>query len=114
MPPFPPNAKVMCSGCAAVLLGAEVRVLPWFNETAQDYLTTYRCKTCWPGSLQETRDRFTARAHDPVELRRFFGFFERQGVICLEYRRGDPPAVLLALGSAILDRVASGALVIAP
>ena len=45
----------MCSRCGAKQPLVSTMVLPAWNESAEDFLTSFRCERCWRGTLLETR-----------------------------------------------------------
>lgn len=107
-------ASVVCSGCFQIASGPEAHVIPWFNDSVNDYLTTYRCEICWKASLEETRERVRAHHQDSRELSLFFEFFKRHGVVVLEHERGDPPDRQLPLALALLDQIEQRKLILNP
>jgi hypothetical protein len=105
----PAERRVFCSGCLEVVPESRVHVIPFYNEDARGYVTTYRCDRCWLASLDETRTRLAATA-DEAEVASAVAFFERHGVVIHESRRGDPIVVVQRMLGALLDRLRSGAL----
>jgi hypothetical protein len=99
--------EVLCSGCLQVVPEAQAHVIPHFNEDAGMYVTTYRCEQCWLPAVAETRAR-VAGTDDADEIASAAAFFERHGMIVLEFRRGDPlPAVRQVL-TRMIDMLKSG------
>ena len=105
----PAKRQVFCSRCFEVVPESGVHVVPFYNEDARGYVTTYRCDRCWLASVHETRARLAATG-DEAEVASAAMFFERHGVFILEYRRGDPVAVVQGIVGQLLDRLRSGAL----
>src|SRR5580698_1630675 len=100
--------QVLCSGCGQVVPESAVYVIPFFNDYAGGYVTTYRCEQCWESSLEDTRTRL-ADTEDETEIASAAAFFERHNVFVHEYLRGDPaPIVRKRLGQ-LLDLLRSGA-----
>ncbi len=99
---------VMCSGCFAVVPEGKIRVLPFYNETLEAFVTTYRCAACWPAAMADTRRR-VARATD-AELVDLGECLQRNGITVLEALRGDPAPVVRAMLTATLGLVDQGRL----
>lgn len=55
---------MLCSQCFSQCQGRDAHVIPWWNEGEGDFFTTYRCGSCWLGSLDETRARTTSLDED--------------------------------------------------
>ncbi|HXC27094.1 MAG TPA: hypothetical protein VNV38_03995 [Stellaceae bacterium] len=85
--------QVLCSRCLEVFAESQIHVIPWFNETAERYITTYRCEQCWLPSLAETRTRLSVM-QDEAEIADAAEFFKRNGYFIHEYLRGDPMDVV--------------------
>ncbi len=90
LPIVEPSA--LCSDCFRALPASQIRVIPWYNESPNDYVTTFRCSECLPKALAETRAHLEAGGDR--EVTRLSEFFGRHAVTILEYRRGDPAAVV--------------------
>lgn len=82
----------------------QIYILPHFNDTLDNFVTTYRCAKCAPVSLDETRDRLLATT-DRRELDSCAEFFERYNQFVLEYKRGDKNNVLRAALLALVERI---------
>lgn len=105
----PRDRQVFCSGCFQVVSESSVHVIPYYNETAGGYVTTFRCERCWLPALEETRGRLVASTDD-AEVTSIATFFERYGVFLHEFQRGDPIPVVRPLLVHMVDQVRSGAL----
>ena len=81
--------QVLCSACLEVYPESTIHVIPWFNDSAEAYVTTYRCERCWLPSLADTSARLSDTPDDD-EIASAAEFFERYGYFIHEYRRGDP------------------------
>jgi hypothetical protein len=81
--------QILCSGCLQVFPESLVHVIPYFNDRANAYVTTYRCERCWLPALEETRARLAATRSD-AEIVSAGAFFQRHGVHILEFMWGDP------------------------
>jgi len=63
--------EYMCSRCYKVVSQAHVHVIPWFNDSMGEYVTTFRCDDDWLSSLDETRAHFSGlNSSDAAALRR--------------------------------------------
>ena len=101
----------LCSACFRALPASQIRVIPWHNETVDNFVTTFRCGACVATALAETRARLDAgNDRDVVQLAEFFG---RHAVTILEHRRGDPPAAVRPLLAHLLGRLERGELTLA-
>jgi len=80
--------RVMCSGCYETPRELDVTTIPWWNDSLDDYVTTYRCQGCLAAGLADTRARLAQNAADDVA--RVCALFERHAVFVHEQRRGDP------------------------
>jgi hypothetical protein len=105
------TAQYMCSKCLRVVSQEHVHVIPWFNDTLGDYVTTFRCDDDWQASLSETRVRFLAHLDDADERSRFVAFFARHGIDGLD---ADDRERLQRDGSALLDQIARRQVVLSP
>jgi hypothetical protein len=101
--------QFLCSGCLAVTPESAIHVVPCFNQTLGDYVTTYRCGACWQVALKETETR-VAQTQDPAEFALLGAFFERHGVTLHEFKRGDPLAVVRPLMVRMIDLMRLGAI----
>src|SRR5579862_4697479 len=86
------GANVFCSGCCGVFPEQGVHVIPYFNESVADFVTTYRCEACWLSALDDTQRRLESAGLE--ELARMARFFERHNITILDFRRGDAPEAL--------------------
>jgi hypothetical protein len=57
--PAEAGPAMFCSGCFTICSGPSAHVIPWWNDTAEDFLTTFRCERCWLKSLDETFGKIT-------------------------------------------------------
>ncbi|PCC72023.1 hypothetical protein SAMN02745121_08247 [Nannocystis exedens] len=106
LPIVEPSA--LCSGCYRAVPASQVRVIPWFNDHAAAFVTTFRCGDCFAASLADTRARLTFGG--PGEVARLAEFFHRHAVTIHEHRRGDPPEAVRPLLALALDHLAAGTL----
>src|ERR1700728_4565117 len=88
----PEDRQILCSGYLQVFPESLVHVIPYFNSSANAYVTTYRCGQCWIPALEETRARL-ASTRDEAEIASAAAFFQRHGVHIHEFMRGDPAPV---------------------
>jgi len=100
--------QVMCSTCMETLRELDITTIPSWNDSAGDYVTSFRCATCAPKDLAETRDRMIAQG----DVARVCAFFERHGTFIHEHRRGDPPSVVIPLVERLLAMLGDGSLVL--
>jgi hypothetical protein len=66
---------LLCSACLTPCCGAAAHVIPWWNTTAGDFFTAYRCDGCWLASLSETGDR--VQVWDENVRSKFCAFLDR-------------------------------------
>lgn len=66
-------------------------MIPWWNETLGDFVTTYRCDHCWLSSLGETEDK--VQGWDAGTRGKFCEFLElhRLPDIALQVREASLP-----------------------
>jgi hypothetical protein len=102
----PEPRQVLCSGCLRLVPESEVHVIPYFNSSAQGYVTTYRCAQCWSPALEETRAQL-ATTEDAALIASAVAFFQRNGVFLHEALRGDPLSVVRPLLLRMIDLVRS-------
>ena len=100
------NRQILCSGCLQVFPESLVHVIPYFNSSANAYVTTYRCEQCWIPALEETRARL-ARTQDEAEIASAATFFQRHGVHIHEFMRGDPAPVVQKILLRMVDLLRS-------
>jgi hypothetical protein len=105
----PEERQVMCSGCTAVFPESEVHVIPYFNNDAQGYVTTYRCEQCWIPALARTSVEL-ANTEDEALIASAVAFFRRHGVFVHEALRGDPLPAVRAVLVGMIDLVRSEAI----
>ena len=105
------GAEYMCSSCYKVVSQAHIHVIPWFNDSVGDYVTTFRCDDDWLSSLDETRAHFLASVEHPQERAKFVAFFERHQLSALD---GSDPAALRREGLALLDKIRTKQIVLSP
>jgi hypothetical protein len=97
--------KFLCSSCHVAVPESAIRVVPLFNEAANDYVVTYRCAECWLPALEEAKKRI-AKAENLAEITLLGAFFERHGVFLHELKRGDPLLVVRPLMLRMMDTMA--------
>jgi hypothetical protein len=68
-------AMYICSGCYSQHTRKHISVLPTWNESAEDFVTSYRCDGCWDESLAWTRLKALVLTEDTKE--KFCQFLER-------------------------------------
>ena len=68
--------QILCSRCLELAPESFVHVIPFFNDSAGGYVTTYHCERCWEASLEETRARL-AETNDTAEITSAADFFKR-------------------------------------
>jgi hypothetical protein len=103
--------RALCSGCMGVTAERAIAVVPAWNDSAGDYVTSFRCPAC----LATTIDGVRARLADPArtgELERLCELFKRHAIFVHEYLRGDPIEQVRPIVLHLLDLIASRALVI--
>lgn len=98
--------QVLCSVCLQVFPESDIHVIPYFNSSAQGYVTTYRCGACWLPALEETRTQL-ATTEDEALITSAAAFFQRNGVFLHEALRGDPPPVVRPLLLRMIDLLQS-------
>jgi hypothetical protein len=105
-------AKVpyMCSRCYKTVPQAEVHVIPWYDDSERDYVTTFLCDADFHVSLEETRHHVSANANDAADRARFAAFFERHQLPGVD--AASPAYKHDAL--AILDKIEKRTLVVSP
>lgn len=106
LPVVEPSA--LCSDCFRALPASQIRVLPWYNDGVDDYVTTFRCGECFQKAIAETRAHLEAGGDR--EVARLSEFFGRHAVTILEYRRGDPAATVRPILLHVLGMLAQGAM----
>lgn len=111
-PPAPASPdEFLCSACYSTHPIAKLRVIPWWNADARDVFTTYRCESCWLGSLDETRVFVESAAFDAEARAKFVAFLERHKQNSVAARvRASGAAPLLAF----LRAVRTSAVVLTP
>jgi hypothetical protein len=105
----PEELQVCCSGCMAVFPESEIHVIPYFNNDAQGYVTTYRCEQCWIPALARTSVEL-ATTGDAAMVASAVAFFRRHGVFVHEALRGDPLPAVRAVLVGMIDLVRSEAI----
>jgi hypothetical protein len=105
--PEDPNARqVVCSTCFRLVTEPLIHVIPAYNADVGRFVTTFRCKTCWLPSLEETRALLEATA-DGAEIASVAVFFENHGVFVHEFRRGDPAPIVRKILVEMIDMLRS-------
>ena len=102
------EASALCSDCCRALPASQIRVIPWYNDSANDYVTTFRCSECLPKGLAETRAHLEAGGDR--EVTRLSEFFGRHAVTILEARRGEPATVVRPILLHMLSMLEAGTL----
>ena len=80
-----PPEGFLCSMCFEQKLFGEMGVLPFWNDTAEAFLTSYRCNACWQPSLDDTRMRLSAPTEAARERFLFFLRSHSQNVLAAAY-----------------------------
>lgn len=105
-------ADYLCSQCLGLASETDVRILPWFNDSMGDYVTTFRCPACFDASLAETRAHFLAHLDDPDDLRKLGAFFVRHNIHVLELLRDPPSGAIREVGLDVLRRIEDRSIVL--
>lgn len=105
------GSEYMCSSCYKTFSQAHIHVIPWFNDSMGDYVTTFRCDDDWLSSLDETRAHFLASVEKPEDRARFVAFFERHQLSGLD---ASNAAVLRREGLALLDKIRAKQIILSP
>ncbi len=104
---------LLCSSCHQTVPVNDAHVLPHWNAEFADVFKTYRCKTCWPTSLDKAEASLTA-LEESVRFR-FVEFFRRhdfeEGADALEQATLSDAQTML---SNFFVGLRSGAIVLAP
>ena len=104
--PIEVEFTALCSACYRVLPASQIRVLPWYNDSVGNYVTTFRCGECFARSIAETRAHLEAGGdREVVQMCEFFG---RHAVTIDEYHRGDQLAAVRLFLLDMLDILAEG------
>jgi len=101
--------QVLCTGCSQAFPELDVTVVPWWNDSADNYVTAYRCYNCVASALADTRARLAA-ADDHVA--KVCSWFERNGVVVHENRRGDSADVVRPMAERLLSMLRDGTIVL--
>ena len=105
------GAQYLCSACYKTVSQAHVHVIPWFNDSTQDYVTAFRCDDDWLTSLDETRKHFLANLGHAEDRDKFVAFFQRHNVVGL---KSSDAAQLKSDGLEILNKLQKTQLVLSP
>jgi len=105
------GSEYMCSSCYKAFSQAHIHVIPWFNDSLSDYVTTFRCDDDWLSSLDETRAHFLASVEHPEDRARFVAFFARHQLSGLD---ASDAAALRSDGLALLDKIRAKQIVLSP
>src|SRR5260370_17041371 len=87
------DRDVFCSGCYEIFPEPDIHVVPSFNDSAGDFVTSYRCGKCWLSALDDTVARVRS-AESLTQLALLAAFFERHSIVLHEFRRGEPMDVV--------------------
>lgn len=97
---------------------SEAKVLPLYNVSDGDYVTTYRCGNCAPAAFRETAALFEKQWRDRDEpgFERFVEFFRRHGIYAKEFELKDMwfSEEGRAIGLGLIASVESGDLPLEP
>jgi hypothetical protein len=105
--------QLFCSVCMKTSPAAEARVIPWWNNDSQDFLTTYRCGGCFIQSLAETRSKISLL--DTDTRRKFCEFLERHDyIVDAGTIREAPLDEASRLIGTVLDAIESGEVRLSP
>ena len=69
----------MCSRCGVKQPLESTMVLPAWNESVEDFLTSFRCERCWRGTLWETRVKCIADNLNEDIRDKYCNFLESHG-----------------------------------
>jgi hypothetical protein len=105
------ESMYMCSECFKTVSQAHVHVIPWFNDSLDNYVTTFRCDDHWLSSLDETRAHFLANLEHSEDREKFVAFFERHQLSGLG---AADAAALKRDGLAILDKIRNKQIILSP
>src|SRR5260370_14155177 len=98
------DRDVFCSGCYEIFPEPDIHVVPSFNDSAGDFVTSYRCGKCWLSALDDTVARVRS-AESLTQLALLAAFFERHSIVLHEFRRGDPMDVVQPLLLQMLELI---------
>src|SRR5436309_1168280 len=87
-PPPLAERSVLCSGCLEVVPESMIKIIPYFNDHVDKFVTTYRCESCWMEAMDDTAFRLMV-TDDEKQIASVAEFFEANGFVLLEYRRGN-------------------------
>jgi hypothetical protein len=107
-----PERTLLCSGCIRDFRESQIHVLPAFNDSVEDYVTTFRCQDCFGPTLEQTRARLSVTDDEDPEIGQLAAFFERHVIFIHEHRRGDPGAVVKHILLFMLERMRTGKIVL--
>ena len=102
----PNERQVVCSACFQVVTEPLVHVIPAYNADVGRFVTTFHCEQCWLPSLEETKARLEA-TEDEAEIASVAAFFENNGVVVHEFRRGDPAPIVRRILVQMIDMLRS-------
>jgi len=105
------GSEYLCSKCLKLFPQAHIHVIPSFDDSMANYITTFRCDDDWLSSLDETRAHFLASVEHPQDRARFVAFFERHKLSGLD---ASDPAVLRRDGLVLLDKIRARQIVLSP
>lgn len=105
------GSTYMCSKCLKVITQAHIHVIPWFNDSLDNYVTTFRCDDDWLSSLDETRAHLLANLEHPADREKLVAFFERHQLSRLD---AADAAAFKRDSLAILDKIRNKQLVLSP
>ena len=105
------GTKYLCSKCLRLVSLGQIHVIPFFNGELDDYVTAFRCESCWLPSLDETQRQFIAGVGAEAHRLKFVAFFDRYGIHNLSTADS---AGLSSDGLKLLQRLREGRLMLPP
>jgi hypothetical protein len=84
------SQSFICSTCWETFTFADLTVLPWWNPDEGCFFTSYRCPTCAPDSLADTRARLSDVGRETAESFLEFLRSHKQYALADAYARAEP------------------------
>jgi hypothetical protein len=103
--------RYVCSKCLRLVSLGQIHVIPFFYGELDDYVTAFRCESCWLPSLDETQRQFIAGVGAEAHRLKFVAFFDRYGIHNLSTADS---AGLSSDGLKLLQRLREGRLMLPP
>lgn len=98
---------LVCSSCFTECSIVGAHVIPWWDESAHDFLTAYRCDNCLPQALAEVAER--VQGWDTSARDKFCEFLDRHQLASFaqQLREASPPEAS-RLAKVFLDLLKGG------